>query len=279
MKILLTLLFFVFTFSSLMAQRYYPSGTQSRQRLSIGMGPSAYFGDLQAENTIPKTFNLSLSYEYQLRGRLGVRADGALYQLAASDAEASAIYPYRQERNLSFQSTNAELSGSLVLYLFKNLPAAYLSRPAFNLYGLVGMGLTYYNPKTIYQGNSYRLRDYETEGVSYSKLSPHIPMGMGLQVKIAEQLDMAFEIVYRATFTDYLDDVSTIYPGPEYHSSEIAAILSDRRTELGHEPMKAGSQRGNPEMNDGYAFYNIRLIYYLTGPYFGGADKKKKLIR
>jgi hypothetical protein len=280
MKILFTFLFSVLSISSVVAQRYYPSGIQSRHRVGIGLGSAAYFGDLQEGNTLPSTLNLSFSYEYQLRGRLALRADAAAYQLAASDANAGALYPGRQERNLSFHATNAELSGSFVLYLFRNLPAAYRGRSLFNLYGLMGMGLTYYNPKTtLNDGNTYRLRDFETEGVSYSKISPLIPMGMGIQAKINRQLDMALEVVYRSTFTDYLDDVSTVYPDPESHKTELAATLSDRRLELGLEPVKAGTQRGNPEMKDGYAFYNIRFLYYLTDPYYKAADKKKKLIR
>lgn len=276
MKILLSLLFSAFTISSLLAQRYYPTGIQSRDRLSVGVGSTAYFGDLQGESALSGTLNLSVAYEYQLRGRLALRADAAVYQLAAEDA--TSMYPDRKERNLSFHATNAELSGSFVLFLFRNLPAVYSRRSLFNLYALAGAGLTYYNPKASYQGKNYRLRDLETEGVSYGKFSPVIPMGMGLQGKLGKQLDIAFEVVYRATFTDYLDDVSTVY-ADHRNSPEITAILADRRLEQNLEPAPVGAPRGNPSMNDGYAFYNVRFIYYLNSLYYAGADKKKKLIR
>lgn len=276
MKILLTLLFTVLSVSSLLAQRYYPTGFQSRDRISIGIGSTAYFGDLQEESTFSRTLNLAFAYEYQWKGRLALRADAAAYQLAASDA--SSLYPDRQARNLSFHTTNAELSGSFVLYLFRNLPAVYAKRSLFNLYALAGAGLTYYNPKTTYQGKNYSLRDLQTEGVAYGKLSPIIPMGLGLQGKLGKQLDVAFEVVYRATFTDYLDDVSTTY-ADHSQSPELVAILADRRLEKGIEPAAVGSMRGNPAMNDGYAFYNLRFIYYINSLYFAGADKKKKLIR
>lgn len=276
MKILLSLLFSVLSVSSLLAQRYYPSGIQSRDRLSIGVGSTAYFGDLQEESPLSSTLNLSFTYEYQLKGRLALRADAAVYRLAASDA--NSLAPGRQQRNLSFHATNAELSGSFMLFLLRNPPAVYSQRSLFNLYALAGAGITYYNPKTSYQGTNYRLRDLETEGVSYGKFSPVIPMGMGLQGKLGKQLDVAFEVVYRATFTDYLDDVSTVY-ADHSNSPELIAILADRRLENGFEPAPVGSPRGNPAMNDGYAFYNVRFIYYLNSLYYAGADKKKKLLR
>lgn len=276
MKILLTLLFLALLVSTVYAQRYYPTGIKSRDRVSIGVGSSAYFGDLQEDNAVSSTVNLSFTYEYQWKGRLALRTDAAIYQLAASDA--SSLYTDRKQRNLSFHSTNAELSGSFMLFLFRNLPAVYAQRSIFNVYALVGAGLTYYDPKASYQGKNYRLRDLRTEGVEYGKFSPIIPMGLGIQGKLGKQFDIAFEAVYRATFTDYLDDVSTVY-ADHSNSPEIVKILADRRLELEQVPAPAGAVRGNPAMNDGYAFYNVRVIYYLNSLYYAGADKKKKLKR
>lgn len=277
MKLLVLTLFIAlpcFCFSSF-AQRYYPSGVQSRTRVAVNVGSSTYMGDLQEEQLMATTPNAGISYEYQLNPRWGLRADGLAYQLSASDANAAD--PGRYQRNLSFFSTNYELSTSLMLYLFRKLPAAYSQRKPLNIYALIGFGATYYNPKTIYEGKTYQLHEYRTEGVAYSKFSPVIPAGLGVTAKLSARFDLALEATYRVTFTDYLDDVSSSYLAPHEYSSELAAALADRRLNKETEP--ASTKRGNPALKDGYALYNLRAIYYLNIMYYSGKDKRKKLIR
>ena len=63
--------------------------------------------------------------------------------------------------------------------------------------------------------------------------------------------------MYRFTFTDYLDDVSTVYIDPNSFTDPIARELADRRPELGLEPASAGDKRGNPDKNDGYFTQNF----------------------
>lgn len=277
MKLLLPILFLVLSCISAFAQRYYPSGIQSRSRVSVNFGSSTYMGDLQEDQLIASSPNAGLSYEYQLTPRWGVRADGLAYHLKASDA--NSMDPGRNERNLSFFSTNYEVSGSLMLFLFRNLPAAYSHRKPVNIYALLGLGATYFNPKTRYMGNVYQLRDFQTEGVDYSPVSAVIPSGFGITSKLGQRLDVALEATYRLTFTDYLDDVSSFYLDRESYPSELAASLGDRRQENGLEPMPGGSKRGNPTLKDGYALYNVRIIYYLNSMYYSATDKRKKLIR
>jgi len=65
------------------------------------------------------------------------------------------------------------------------------------------------------------------------------------------------------TFTDYLDDVSTVYPGINSFSDPVAAALSDRGHELDLSPKAQGKIRGNPEKNDGYFIVNVKVEYYL----------------
>ena len=277
MKLLLACLFIVLSCFSAFAQRYYPSGVQSRTRVALTFGSSTYMGDLQEDKLIATTPNMGLSYEYQLSPRWGIRADGFAYRLAASDA--NSMDPGRNGRNLSFFSTNYELSGSLMLFLFRQLPAAYSKRSPLNIYALIGFGATYFNPKTNYQGNTYALRDFQTEGVAYSRISPVIPSGLGVTAKISNRLDLGMEVSYRLTFTDYLDDVSHTYLAREEYSSDLAAALGDRRLENGLEPMAAGSRRGNPALKDGYALYNLRILYYVNSMYYSATDKRKKLLR
>lgn len=277
MKLLVLTLFIALPCFSSFAQRYYPSGVQSRTRVAVNFGSSTYMGDLQEEQLMATTPNAGISYEYQLNPRWGLRADGLAYRLSADDANAAD--PGRYERNLSFFSTNYELSTSLMLYLFRQIPAAYSQRNPLNIYALIGFGATYYNPKTIYEGKTYQLREYRTEGVAYSKFSPVIPAGLGVTAKISARFDLALEATYRVTFTDYLDDVSSSYLAPHEYSSDLAAALADRRLNKKTEPASPTLNRGNSALKDGYALYNFRAIYYLNIMYYSGKDKRKKLIR
>lgn len=270
MKILFGLLFSLLPAYSLLAQRYYPSGIQSREKFSLGIGSASYFGDLQEEGYFSSTPNLMLSYEFLLNPRWSLRADGLVYQLKASDANASSLQ--RQARNLSFHSTNYEISSSLMLYLFRQDPVAYQKRALVNVYVLAGIGATYFNPKTTLNGETYSLGNLQTEGIAYQKWSPVIPSGGGLLLKVNPKLDVALEITYRLCFTDYLDDVSTVYPDPETLSSPIAIALSDRRLDPGME----GSARGNPALKDGYGLYNLRVVYYMDRMYYWAKEKKKR---
>ena len=65
----------------------------------------------------------------------------------------------------------------------------------------------------------------------YSKYQISIPFGLGFRYKIGYVWDLSFEIGWRYTFTDYLDDVSTTY----VHRNDLdgaARDLSDRSKEI-----------------------------------------------
>ena len=68
-------------------------------------------------------------------------------------------------------------------------------------------------------------------------------------------------------FTDYLDDVSTVFPDMddlEALRGNEAVLLSDRSWQVPDvEPIgEQGRQRGNSDNNDSYALFGISLVYY-----------------
>ena len=75
------------------------------------------------------------------------------------------------------------------------------------------------------------------------------------------------ELCVRQTGTDYLDDVSTVYPEMTELANrrgDNAVRLSDRSGELGIEPIGApGRQRGNSDDNDMYYSARIGVVYYI----------------
>jgi len=93
-------------------------------------------------------------------------------------------------------------------------------------------------------------------------------------MKAGPFFNVALEGGYRLTFTDYLDDVSTVYPDPASFTDPIAAALSMRY----EDPVPPGTQRGDPNQNDGYFLLNIKVEYYLPKNFLFD-DNQRKLYR
>jgi chaperonin GroEL (HSP60 family) len=82
----------------------------------------------------------------------------------------------------------------------------------------------------------------------------------GLKIAVNPSFSIIFEYGVRKTFTDYLDDVSTTYPGGNLLDMTNEAIyMSD--------PLGTHSknmERGNPDKKDWYAFAGITLSFRLS---------------
>jgi len=238
---------------NLLCQNYEGHHYEEQAYFSFGVGSSGYYGDLQDELILPN-YSLTAEVSKRVGSRTTLRGSTTLFRLSARDANSD--YKDFQIRNLSFFSTHLELSAGVEFSLFRTY--TFGLREKINPYFFSGIGGFNVSPKTVYNGEKYSLRKYKTEGVSYSSLGLAIPLGFGIKVKMNKQYTIAAEFGYRFTNTDYLDDVSTVYPDLEKMSS-IARALSDRRVELGHKRTEQGRQRGNPDRNDGYFLFIIKI--------------------
>lgn len=255
------------------AQSFYAIRRERALILVVGTGSSSYFGELKNKNNLDPKLNINAGLQLYLTNRISARAEVTWFELKGSDEQADDNS--RKRRNLSFKSDNVEINFTGAINLFPN-GNRYYRRPAYNLYVFGGIGGIYFNPKTEYQGQKYALQPLATEGVVYSRFAFVIPFGMGVRLRMGPNANLAIEGGYRKTFTDYLDDVSTVHPGPAAFTDPIAAALSDRRPELGIAAKPAGFQRGDPSAKDGYFLLNVKLEYYLPGniQLFGGGQKK-----
>jgi hypothetical protein len=226
------------TISSLTeAQSFYSARRERSLILSGGLGTSTYYGDLANTNAYIKANpNVNAALQYFLTNRIGARVELNWFTLAGDDKDANG--GGRVERNLSFQSSNFELSAVGMINLFTHGDRFY-RRPGINIYGFAGIGLLYFNPKATDQlGNSVSLQPLKTEGVAYSLVAPVIPFGLGIRFKVNPMFNLSIEAGFRKTFTDYLDDVSTTYPGASSFNGDAQAIyFSDRRVAC---PSKTG---------------------------------------
>jgi hypothetical protein len=270
------ILFIIITFlQDGLSQSFYSVRRDRSLIFMAGTGTSSYFGELKNDGDyIDAKPNLALGFQYFFFPRLSGSLQATWFQLSGDDAKADD--PSRVRRNLSFNSNNFEiaLTGNLLL-----VPQAqrYYQRPTFNPYFFAGFGLAYVNPTARLDGEKHALQPLQTEGVNYSKIQPVIPFGLGAKLKIGPFFNIVVEGGYRKTFTDYIDDVSTVHPD-KTGWDPVRAALSDRRPELGLTPYEPGTQRGNPEKDDSYFLLNLKVEYYMTTPFRIG-DPSRRMYR
>ena len=147
---------------------------------------------------------------------------------------------YRRTRGLNFRNDIFEVKGDFIFELFENR-GNYTKRPDYNVYAFIGLAFFYHNPYTYYNGEWIRTQPLHTEGKSYSSFQAAIPFGLGFKYKLSKQWDLAFEIGWRMTSTDYLDDVSTKYAGPQYLSKDTWYIADRSAAQIDQNPGLVGS--------------------------------------
>ena len=189
----------------------------------------------------------------------------------------------RFARNLHFRSMIIELSQQIEFILLANEQVGHrykipglkgFRNKSDQRYLFAGVGVFYYNPQAQYNGSWVNLRPLGTEGQNfddgakkYGMFSVSIPMGIGAKVGIGKTWKLGIECAYHMTFTDYIDDVSTVY----YDEAALAA-QSQMAADLAnptHNPdwfnsNPVSNQRGNSKDKDALFFVNVSLIKNIT---------------
>ena len=285
--------------SSLYAQSYdlrFSRWDRYRHELGGAIGMTAFLGELGGANAIGSdglrdwNFNqnklaVQVDYQYYLKRNFSVRANFMYAYLSGDDSNTTE--PFRYNRNLSFRSTLMELSGMLQYYFMREEPGprSHFDKQPFrmNIYGFIGVGVAYFNPKAKYNGEWVNLQPLGTEGQGiemetnpYSLFTAVIPIGFGLSKKIKNTWMLGLEFSYRKTFTDYIDDVSTVYFNNDKiyaERGEMAAYLADPShgyyiDDNGNQvPLNStgeGLQRGDPEDKDAYLTGVITVRYFFA---------------
>src|SRR6266487_654353 len=262
------------------AQLYESNIHQGEFGAAIGL--AHYFGDLNTRANInrPK-FSGGIFFIKQLNSYIGIKIAGDYAFLGYSDVYSKNAVQKR--RNLSFNTNLWEASLSGYFNFFKFMPgvAGYNYTPYVSL----GVGVFTYDPYAYLQGQKYFLRPLGTEGQGdslypnrkpYSAMSLCFPLTVGLKYAINENLNVFGEIGYRFTNTDYLDDVSKTYAGPQVKSFQPvpqedgsyalppAYFLQDRSYETGTPIGIKDRQRGNSLQKDAYVMLHFGVSINLS---------------
>jgi hypothetical protein len=243
-------------------------GKAQRWHLNVTGGLSNYSGDLQAK---PYTFDQSFfafgaGAQYDITRNFSAISNISIMKVGASDQYNNANLVFR---NLSFQTNIIEWN-LLGEYTFLDITEKKFSP---FIYG--GIAVFHYNPYAYdTTGQKVYLKPLSTEGEGlpqypgqkpYSLTQFAIPFGAGIKFRVSENVVLAYEVGFRKTFTDYLDDVSTYYVDQtvlQNAKGPLAVELAYRANELkgGNSTYPAsGTVRGGPKYKDMYYYSGIRV--------------------
>ena len=237
----------------------------------IGLGSKLYYGDLNAPdlstNLGNSEFGGQLILRYIAKKNMVIRANLTLGKLSGDDRKSE--LEFQKIRNLRFTSLVVEgaLLGEYYIFGYDTKASSQLFSPYFT----VGFGFFHFNPKSDLNGEIYNLQPLGTEGQGlpgqvgkYSKMALAIPFGGGVKIKINDKYNFGIELLARRSFTDYIDDVSTVYANTEdlfANYGEISAAFADRRGEaLGVPQLNTpGFKRGGSSVDDYYFSFMFNL--------------------
>ncbi|WP_353722258.1 outer membrane beta-barrel protein [Dyadobacter sp. 676] len=222
--------------------------------VTAGVGVAYYMGDLNDGVNVKHLGlgpSISLGVAYRLTEHVSARGELRFYQVSADQK-----YSKNYQNNLSFKTFNPDINLGLQADLF-----AYNKHAPVNPYLFGGVGATYLNPKAKLDGVWYSLPPLTTEGVKYKRMPLVFTAGIGVSIKAGERLSLGLELCNNFLNSDYLDDVSTVYPHPDQLPSDIARLLSDRSYEIGEPLRQPGWNRGSAKSKDSYLFFQVRAAY------------------
>lgn len=264
----------------------------NKKEIMFGVGATQFLGDLGGRDQIGTDYSLvdldfpstsiggMLGYRYRFHPYWATTTSFNIGLLKGDDALTREII--RESRNLHFRSIIVELHQRIEVIVLANEKFGNrysLSRHSKRmknhneqLYLFSGVGICYFNPKAQYNGSWVALRPLSTEGQGLpdgpKKVLPvtaTIPLGIGFRFGLNRMWRMGIEATYVKTFSDYIDDVSTVYYDRDVLLAEVgpeAAYLSNPSSQ-NSTWFAAGQQRGDKQ-KDAYFYLNVVFARNIT---------------
>jgi hypothetical protein len=287
------------------SQAFIFEGEKVKWEAGLNFGPSFFLGDLgghtgKGTNDLK---DLNFNFTKLMKGAYitmypvkwaGIRLAVSQTYLEGDDAviKTTGIDElWRKQRNLDFKTSVLEANLNVEVFptmLFNN-EQDY--EPRLRPYGLIGAGVFHFDSKgslTDANGNKtwYKLHPLRTEGQGmpeypyskpYNLTQLNVIYGGGLKYYVSERVSAGIEVLYRKTFTDYIDDVSKKYIDPNNYAkylnaqdATLAYKLSDKAKGIifpGMTRYPEGTQRGDLKNNDAY-FSVLAKIGFRLGPIY-----------
>ncbi len=223
------------------------------------------------------------------RNEVGLRLEGTFGKVSAHDEILLGLNDEaknRYNRNLAFSSRISELAAIFEvhpLFIFIDWAARDKPAPRISPYFLAGIGYFSFNPQTKIGNRTIDLRPLHTEGEGfpeypdrkeYSLNQVNIPMGFGAKYELNPLMNLRAEVLYRKTFTDYLDDLSTTYIDPALFDRYLTPQKAmDARSLYDKQLVGVAGidgKRGTSTNNDGYLSFNLKVSVII------GRERMKK---
>ncbi len=267
--------------------------TQFNGDLGGGFGDGKDYS-MKDINWLSTGYQLGIGFRKRFHPLFATTSSVKGFTLKGNDALSNNLI--RNARNLNFRSFNIQIEQKIEFIVAakeKFSPSNLLlgTYPSPNrsqqLYVFSGLGLMYFSNQGYYNklGENARwvnLRNLQTEGINYSPITLTIPIGVGFRIGINRTWRLGIELSYNKTFSDYIDDVSTVYKNPSSFSDPVAAYLSNPSDLTvtqgnGFNWFGEGYQRGDSKQKDAYYHANFVLSKNITYKDYG--LRRKKLLR
>jgi hypothetical protein len=266
-----------------------------RYELGLNAGPNFFLGDLggnsgKGKNTLKDVnleytkLNIGLFFVAYPKEWIGLRLAANKTFLEGNDdiiTTTGRDELYRKQRNLDFRTNVLEGYFGVEIYPHSIIRKKYEDdvEPKFRPYVMGGIGVFKFNPQgSLTNANGtkewYDLQPLSTEGQGfpqypnskpYKLLQMHVPVAVGFKYFVSDRVNIGTEILYRKTFTDYIDDVSQKYiDGSAFYANlpageaDLAFRLADKTKPIifpGMTRFTGGTQRGDTK--DGDTFFSL----------------------
>lgn len=239
-------------------------------------GTAVYLGDLNPNMSFKNArIGTGLFFRYNISNRMSFRAGLNYAYLQAKDSYQKR-FPYLLHRNLDFSSQIIEVAGTYEINFFAYSPAGGRNVKKWTPYIFAGGSIFYNNPVSEYNGKKYRLEYVGTEGQKstnvqnrtkgYNSYAFAIPYGFGIKYALTQNWALNFEVSSRFVFSDFLDDVSGVYPDISHinyyeNGVNIGEFIYDKSTEVGPKIGVTNKQRGTSSDKDRFLFVGVGVTY------------------
>ncbi len=249
----------LFLISVLFILSLFPLSAQYFLEYGGSLGVANYLGDIGGNDGTRKDFVSDMKLaktrqalngyvRYKIKRYIFLKSELNYLRIAGDDKLTTNVD--RNARNLSFVNDMIDLNfqGQFVFFEDMDLGADYRFRLGMRCFIGTGVGFFYSEPKTRYKGEMVKLRPLQTEGVKYSAFGLSVPLTIGVHFTYKKKHRFGWELCWRKTFTDYLDDISRGYGDPS-KMSPLGVELSNRTDELSIPVALANNYGYDPIMN------------------------------